>query len=74
MISGRLIAIIPPYEYGVIKDFPFECTNLISFRSDIQKQFNVPVYDMVSLIELFADGYVLKFFGFHYISGNRKRI
>ena len=32
-----------------------ECTNLITFRPAIQKQFNIPVFDLVSLIEFFAD-------------------
>jgi hypothetical protein len=48
-----------------------ECTNLISFRSDIQQQFNVPVFDMVTLIEFFADGYMLRDFGSEFISGRR---
>jgi hypothetical protein len=45
-----------------------ECTNLITFRSDIQRQFNVPVFDLVSLIELFADGYRYRNFVSRYIS------
>jgi aspartate/glutamate racemase len=48
-----------------------ECTNLVSFRSDIQKQFNVPVFDMVSLIEFFAAGYRLQTFKSAYLSGHR---
>jgi hypothetical protein len=48
-----------------------ECTNLISFRSDIQKEFNVPVYDMLSLIEFFADGYRLRSFASSYINAPR---
>ena len=48
-----------------------ECTNLISFRSDIQEQFNVPVYDLVSLIEFFAAGYRLHAFESNYLSGRR---
>jgi Asp/Glu/hydantoin racemase len=46
-----------------------ECTNLITFRSDIQQQFNVPVFDMVTLIEFFADGYRLREFSTKFISG-----
>jgi aspartate/glutamate racemase len=34
-----------------------ECTNLITFRSVIQKVLRVPVYDAVSLVEFFAEGY-----------------
>jgi aspartate/glutamate racemase len=34
-----------------------ECTNLISFRSTIQKMLRVPVFDAVSLIDFFAEGY-----------------
>jgi aspartate/glutamate racemase len=34
-----------------------ECTNLITFRSTIQKVLRVPVYDAVSLVEFFAEGY-----------------
>jgi len=48
-----------------------ECTNLITFRSDIQRQFNVPVYDLVSLMEFFADGYKIKNFTHRYISADR---
>jgi hypothetical protein len=48
-----------------------ECTNLVSFRSDIQQQFNVPVFDMVSLIEFFAAGYRLQTFKSAYLPGRR---
>jgi aspartate/glutamate racemase len=44
-----------------------ECTNLISFRSDIQRLLGVPVYDAVSLIEFFAEGYRLRTFSSRYI-------
>ena len=44
-----------------------ECTNLVTFKSDIQKQYRVPVYDAVSLIEFFAEGYRLRTFESHYI-------
>ena len=43
-----------------------ECTNLVTFKSDIQKQFRVPVYDAVSLIEFFAEGYRLRTFESRY--------
>ncbi len=38
----------------------FECTNLITFRIDIQENFKVPVFDLVSLIDFFASGYRLR--------------
>lgn len=44
-----------------------ECTNLITFRADIQDQFKIPVFDLVSLIELFADGYRLRSFSAAYL-------
>ncbi len=34
-----------------------ECTNLIPYRSEVQECVGVPVYDLVSLIELFAGGF-----------------
>lgn len=34
-----------------------ECTNLISFRSDIQNRCKTPVFDLVSLIEFFISGF-----------------
>jgi len=33
-----------------------ECTNLITFRHDIQKLLGVPVFDLVSLIEFYVSG------------------
>jgi len=48
-----------------------ECTNLITFRSDIQQLFNIPVFDMVTLIEFFAAGYQLRKFQSEFISGSR---
>ena len=44
-----------------------ECTNLITFRSDIQNQFGVPVFDLVSLMEFFADGYRFRSFSARYL-------
>jgi len=44
-----------------------ECTNLITFRRDIQSEFGVPVYDLVNLMEFFADGYRLRSFTARYI-------
>ncbi len=43
-----------------------ECTNLVAFRSDIQELLGVPVYDAVSLIEFFADGFRLRRFVSNY--------
>jgi hypothetical protein len=54
-----------PVRYGVIRDFPFE--DLITFRSDIQREFNVPVFDLVSLMEFFADGYRFRNFTSRYL-------
>jgi Asp/Glu/hydantoin racemase len=39
-----------------------ECTNLISFRIDIQKALKVPVFDLVTLIEFYVSGLRLKNF------------
>jgi len=50
-----------------------ECTNLITFRSDIQQQFNVPVFDLVSLMEFFADGYRFRDFTSRYIPADRTK-
>jgi len=44
-----------------------ECTNLITFRSDIQRLLGIPVYDAVSLIDFFAEGYRLRTFSSRYI-------
>ena len=33
-----------------------ECTNLISFRTEVQETLRVPVFDLVSLIEFYAGG------------------
>jgi hypothetical protein len=34
-----------------------ECSNLATYRSDVQEACGLPVFDMVSLIELYADGF-----------------
>ena len=44
-----------------------ECTNLIPFRRELQERFNLPVFDMVSLIEFFASGYRLRRFEPHFL-------
>jgi len=46
-----------------------ECSNLATFRSDVQQVIGVPVFDMVSLIESFADGYRQRTFAFPYLAG-----
>ncbi len=48
-----------------------ECTNLISFRADIQALLGVPVFDMVSLIELFAGAYRLRRFEHPFLEARR---
>jgi len=35
----------------------FECTNLITFRSNVQIVLRVSVYNAASLIEFFGEGY-----------------
>ena len=47
-----------------------ECTNLVTFKADIQKQYRIPVYDAVSLIDFFAEGYRLRTFESHYFSSS----
>lgn len=44
-----------------------ECTNLVTFRSDVQSLLKVPVFDTVSLIEFFAGGFRLRSFISNYI-------
>ena len=50
-----------------------ECTNLVSFRIDVQRLLGVPVYDAVSLIEFFADGFRLRSFTSNWLPGPRGR-
>lgn len=42
---------------GELGSVVIECSNLIPFRSDIQRVLDVPVFDVVSLIEMFASGF-----------------
>jgi hypothetical protein len=44
-----------------------ECTNLISFRMDIQKALRVPVFDLVSLIEFYVSGFGIRKFQSQFI-------
>ncbi len=39
-----------------------ECTNLIPYREEVQDLVGAPVYDLVSLIELFASGFAARRF------------
>lgn len=48
-----------------------ECTNLVSFRADIQELLRLPVFDAVSLIELFADGFRLRRYASRFVSYER---
>ncbi len=51
-----------------------ECTNLVTFRSDVQRLLGVPVFDMVSLIEFFAGGYMAREFSSRYaVQGTAQR-
>lgn len=50
---------LPSHRLGAVV---LECTNLKSFRSDIQKALKVPVFDLVSLIELYVSGLRLQQF------------
>ena len=44
-----------------------ECTNLISFRLDIQQALKVPVFDLVTLIEFFISGFIPRSFQSQFI-------
>jgi aspartate/glutamate racemase len=44
-----------------------ECTNLISFRLDIQNRLKKPVYDLVSLIEFYVSGFAKRVFDSRFI-------
>ncbi len=44
-----------------------ECTNLISFKTDIQKQLKVPVFDLVTLIEFYVSSIKAKNFQSQFI-------
>lgn len=49
-----------------------ECTNLISYRADIQKLLNVPVFDLVSMIEFYVSGLKLGDFRSRYLSSSSR--
>ena len=44
-----------------------ECTNLISFRRDIQELLRKPVYDLVSLIEFYISGFAKRVFDSQFV-------
>lgn len=50
-----------------------ECTNLATFRSDVQRLLRVPVFDAVSLIAFFVEGFRIKRFTSDYVFGNPNR-
>lgn len=54
VINAALALKDGPEEIGSVV---IECSNLIPFRSDIQRVLDVPVFDVVSLIEMFASGF-----------------
>jgi len=55
--SARLVKHYP--DVGAIL---LECTNLISFRQDLQLALKRPVYDMLSLVEMVTSGFTLRRF------------
>jgi hypothetical protein len=68
MRAGVLTAVEDLFRSGEsVGAVVLECTNLVSFRADIQNQFNLPVFDMVSLIEFVAGGYRLREFGSRFV-------
>jgi Asp/Glu/hydantoin racemase len=44
-----------------------ECTNLISYKSDIQKVLGVPVFDLVTLITFYVAGLRVRRYESRYI-------
>ena len=44
-----------------------ECTNLITYRSDVQRATGLPVYDALSLVDLTASGFRFRAFGQEYL-------
>jgi hypothetical protein len=69
MQAGVLTAVDDLFRSGEpIAAVVLECTNLITFRPAIQEQFNIPVFDLVSLIEFFAESYRFRTFAGRYLS------
>jgi len=44
-----------------------ECPGLITFKSEIQKSLQVPVYDIVSLVNFYAESYAINAYSSRYI-------
>lgn len=44
-----------------------ECTNLVTFRRDLLERFGLPVFDLVTLIEMFADACRLRTFSAEHV-------
>jgi Asp/Glu/hydantoin racemase len=47
--------------------FVLECTNLVTFRRNLLERFGLPVFDLVTLIEMFADACRLRSFSAEYV-------
>lgn len=45
-----------------------ECTNLISYKTDVQKLLNAPVFDLVDLIEFYVSGLQFRNFQSRYLT------
>lgn len=54
VINAALALKNGPEEVGSVV---IECSNLIPFRADVQRVLDVPVFDVVSMIEMFASGF-----------------
>jgi Asp/Glu/hydantoin racemase len=44
-----------------------ECTNLVTYRSDVQRATGLPVYDALSLVDMTASGFRLRTFAREYL-------
>jgi hypothetical protein len=56
-VAGRLLA-----RESSVGAFLLECPNLVTFRRDLVEAFRLPVFDLVSLVELFAEAWRLRAF------------
>ena len=54
-------------EHSDVGAVVLECTNLITYRSDMQRATGLPVYDALSLVELAAAGFRFRAFGQEYL-------
>ncbi|HEX3032758.1 MAG TPA: aspartate/glutamate racemase family protein [Bacillota bacterium] len=50
-----------------IKAVILECTNLITYKTVLQEHLQLPVYDILSLVNLTADGFIFKTFSSTFI-------